>query len=241
MRKQHENMHALVVQQLGARIGSGRLTGAIDLVAVANEFQVSRLLVREGLRTLAAKGLVQARPRLGTYVTPVERWSLLDEQVIQWRAAGPRRFAQMKDALELRQRLEPLGARLNARHPRPDVVEDLRAAVRGLELAIEEHDRPSMVVADTRFHVLLFTGGENEMLAQLGGTVHACLCVPDLQHLASFSTESVRRHLALVNLVAAGDERGAEEAAADLVAVAARLFISAARRIQETSRASLAS
>lgn len=232
MRKKPLSMHARVVAQLGARIGSGQLTGAIDPVAIAKEFQVSRLLVREGLRTLAAKGMVQARPRLGTHVTPVERWSILDEQVIQWRAVGPQRFTQMENALELRQRLEPLGARLNARHRRPDVIADLRAAVNGLELAIGKRDRQAMVDADRRFHTLLFTGSENEMLARLGGTVHACLCIPDLQHLASFSAKSVRRHNALVDLIATGDEEAAETAAADLVAVAANLFISAAREIQ---------
>lgn len=232
MQKKPLSMHARVVQQLGARIGSGRLTGVIDPVAIAKEFQVSRLLVREGLRTLAAKGMVRARPRLGTQVTPVEQWSLLDEQVIQWRAAGPRRFAQMADALELRQRLEPLGARLNARHRDPEIIGTLRAAVDGLAQAIGDHDRQAMVEADTRFHTLLFTGSRNEMLAQLGGTVHACLCVPDLAHLASFSAKSVHRHHALVDLIAVGDEGAAEAAADDLVAVAAKLFISAARQIQ---------
>jgi DNA-binding FadR family transcriptional regulator len=47
-------------------------------------FGVGRGVVREVVKTLAAKGLVNVRPRHGTHVLPRNQWSLLDRDVLGW-------------------------------------------------------------------------------------------------------------------------------------------------------------
>ena len=47
-------------------------------------FGVGRGVVREVIKTLAAKGLVSVRPRHGTHVLPRYEWSLLDRDVLSW-------------------------------------------------------------------------------------------------------------------------------------------------------------
>src|SRR5712692_11571250 len=47
-------------------------------------FGVGRGVVREAIKTLAAKGLVSVRPRYGTHVLPRRDWSLLDRDVLNW-------------------------------------------------------------------------------------------------------------------------------------------------------------
>ncbi|CAM5383101.1 Vitamin B12 import ATP-binding protein BtuD [Streptomyces alboniger] len=56
---------------------------------IGQRFEVSRTVVRESLRVLEAKGLVSARPNVGTRVRPVSDWNLLDPDIIEWRAFGP--------------------------------------------------------------------------------------------------------------------------------------------------------
>lgn len=52
---------------------------------IVEELGVSRTVVREAVRTLVAKGMLRTRRRLGTEVTPIDSWSLLDRSVVAWR------------------------------------------------------------------------------------------------------------------------------------------------------------
>jgi hypothetical protein len=51
------------------------LDGEID---ASDRLEVSRTAYREAVRILAAKGLVESRPKVGTRVSLPERWHLLD-------------------------------------------------------------------------------------------------------------------------------------------------------------------
>ena len=51
---------------------------------------MSRTVVREAIKVLAAKGLVESRPKVGTFVRPRRDWNLLDPDVLAWQIeAGP--------------------------------------------------------------------------------------------------------------------------------------------------------
>lgn len=229
-------MHGLVVEWLGSRIASGQLSGVLDLDHIARRFHVSRSLVRECLRTLAAKGMVLARQRTGTRVTDPEQWSLLDEQVIRWRAAGPYRFVQMQESLQVRQRLEPLAARLMATNRSEDQLQRLEQATERIARAISLKSGPAMIEADTAFHRELYLASGNTMLGCLAGTVHACLRVPDFQDYREFSSDTVDRHQRLTDRIAAGDADGAEEAAEHLMSLTTTLFLAAYERVLEQLR-----
>ncbi|MFE7514047.1 FadR/GntR family transcriptional regulator, partial [Streptomyces sp. NPDC057540] len=120
-------LHGQLVQQLGQMIVSGDLGADRPLVPeeIGQRFEVSRTVVRESLRVLEAKGLVSARPNVGTRVRPVSDWNLLDPDIIEWRAFGPQRDDQRRELNELRWTIEPLAARLAAGHGREDVQQRL--------------------------------------------------------------------------------------------------------------------
>ncbi|WP_165821296.1 FadR/GntR family transcriptional regulator [Nocardioides gansuensis] len=224
-------MHGRLVEMLGAGIALGHVHGTLDPDRIARHFCVSRSVVREALRTLAAKGMVVARQRTGTRVTDPSQWATLDEQVIRWRAAGAERFTQMQDSLDIRSRLEPLAARRMAERGHPAAIEELVAAARMIELATRTKDGPGMLVADTAFHRALFMGSGNAMLAKLAGTVHACLRVPDFQQFQRFSAGTAQRHHQLAQAVAAGLPDEAERVAADVIAITVELFTDAHRQL----------
>src|SRR5688572_22937083 len=79
--------HAHIVDSLGRDIVSGAvpsgetLPGDSELMA---RFGVSRTVLREALKTLAAKGLIVPRARIGTRVTSRESWSLFDPDILNW-------------------------------------------------------------------------------------------------------------------------------------------------------------
>jgi DNA-binding transcriptional ArsR family regulator len=83
-RPAYRGIHGSVVAHLGERIVRGDIAPGelLDPLQIEHELGVSRTVVREALRVLTAKGLVDARPKRGTYVLAREHWSLLDVEVL---------------------------------------------------------------------------------------------------------------------------------------------------------------
>ncbi|WP_244468774.1 FadR/GntR family transcriptional regulator [Devosia limi] len=104
------NLHSHVLWQLGEAIVSGRYPETSILPAdneLLTEFGVSRTVLREVLKTLAAKGLIEARARIGTRVLPRGRWNLFDGDVLAWHfEQGPdvqflRSLAEVRIGIEI--------------------------------------------------------------------------------------------------------------------------------------------
>ena len=172
-------LHGQLVQQLGQMIVSGDLGADRPLVPeeIGQRFEVSRTVVRESLRVLEAKGLVSARPNVGTRVRPVSDWNLLDPDIIEWRAFGPQRDDQRRELLELRWTIEPLAARLAAGHGREDIQQRLADMAEIMAHAATQGDTLTFGRADVEFHTLLLQVAGNRMLEHLSGIVSSALHV----------------------------------------------------------------
>src|SRR5215468_11184982 len=80
-------LHGTIARKLGISIVSGRLQSGDLLdgeIASSEQLAVSRTAYREAVRILAAKGLVDARPKVGTRIRPQSDWRLLDPDVLNW-------------------------------------------------------------------------------------------------------------------------------------------------------------
>ncbi|HEY0807729.1 MAG TPA: FCD domain-containing protein, partial [Pseudonocardiaceae bacterium] len=129
----------------------------------------SRGAVREAVKALAAKGLVEPRPRIGTIVLPRYKWNLMDRAVVDWHGrSADTQF--LHDLLELRLMVEPVAARFAAE--RANAVQ-----VRGLEVAyagMAEHAdalpaaEDAFVAADLEFHLTILRASGNQLVEQLG-------------------------------------------------------------------------
>ncbi|MFF9478272.1 FadR/GntR family transcriptional regulator [Streptomyces sp. NPDC014733] len=215
-------LHGQLVQQLGQMIVSGDLGADRPLVPeeIGQRFEVSRTVVRESLRVLEAKGLVSARPNVGTRVRPVSDWNLLDPDIIEWRAYGPQRDAQRRELCELRWTIEPLAARLAAGQGREDVQQRLADMVDVMGHAAAQGDTMNFARADTEFHALLLQLAGNRMLDHLSGIVSSAL------HVSGGTSggcerpaeTSVGQHMRIVDAIAAGDAAAAESAVRQLLA-----------------------
>src|ERR1700712_2993250 len=102
-------VHGQTVEVLAQRILTGQVSEGetLDLTALQGEFDVSLTVLREALRVLAAKGLVDARPKRGTFVRPRGDWSLLDADVLRWHFARSQVPGLFDDLHELRTIVEP--------------------------------------------------------------------------------------------------------------------------------------
>ncbi|NYI03117.1 DNA-binding FadR family transcriptional regulator [Allostreptomyces psammosilenae] len=211
------------MQQLGQMIVAGELGAERPLVPeeIGQRFEVSRTVVRESLRVLEAKGLVSARPNVGTRVRPVGDWNLLDPDIIEWRACGPQREDQRRELFELRWAFEPLAARLAAGHGREDVQQRMVDMVEIMGQAVAHHDAITYARADAELHALLLHAGGNRMLEHLAVIVASALHVSGGQVTGCDrpSEAALGLHARVVEALGAGDGTAAEAAMRALLTV----------------------
>lgn len=206
-------LHGRVVRAVGQRIIRGDLSpgDGIDVEALELEFQVSRTVVRESLRVLAAKGLVDARPRRGTFVRPRSDWSLLDPDLLHWRYEGRVDERFLDNLAEVRLIVEPAGARLAALRCDPTDLATLTEAMEGMRRAGE--DGAAVIASDVVFHRALLGSSHNELLERMEVVIEVGMQALDRMVCREENfRNSLPGHQAVLDAVTAGDPDHAEAA-----------------------------
>lgn len=219
-RVQREIVRAIAGDILSGRYpAGGALPRENDLCA---EHGVSRTVIREVLKVLEAKGLVDCRPRVGTTVRAADDWNILDAQVIEW--LGPRlaETGLIRAILETRRSIEPMAAELAAGRASLQEIADLEAAWRAMAEAGTDIDRFSD--ADLAFHQQLLIASHNRVFRQFGALMQAAL-----KFVLTASNESVddlriavEKHGHLVEALRMRDGASAHQAALALIDQAER-------------------
>ncbi|MEU0156120.1 FadR/GntR family transcriptional regulator [Micromonospora fulviviridis] len=228
-------VHGEVVEIIGHRIVSGALPegSTLNVNALEQELDVSLTVVREALKVLGAKGLVDARQKRGTFVQPRRYWHLLDADVIRWRFVDgvDHRFLAQLD--EVREIIEPAGARLAAERRTEADLAQLEGALKAMATA----DAPELVVsADLAFHRALLVAAHNDLLEQMEVVLETGLAKRDrVVHAAGHIDDPIPSHAAVVAAVRDGNPEAAEHAVRDLLEKA-RVDSHRAMATRETGR-----
>jgi len=198
------NLHARIVGELGRLIVEGALGEGQPLVPeeLGRRFSASRTVVRVALRVRESKGMVAARPRVGTWTLPPEAWDAIDPDVIAWRVGGPGGREHLRELLELRLAIEPQAARMATRHRRPDELSAMAAAYAQMADAA---DPAAFRAADTQFHAALIRASGNTLITQLQVPVVAAL-------QAQAEPIELVAHSRVLTLILAKNADGAESA-----------------------------
>jgi DNA-binding FadR family transcriptional regulator len=208
-----------VSEAIGRRIVSGALAegATLDVEGVESDFGVSRTVVREAVKVLTAKGLLDARPKTGTYVLPRSSWNLLDADVMAWRGEiglTPEFVAELD---ELRRMVEPWAARRAASQRTQVDIADLSAAIERMTEAFDSRlsengsSLSAHVQADLDFHTALLRATGNELVAHMDAMLRPVLdfrdsLIPEVEQ----STDFLDAHRAVYDAVVAGDPDIAE-------------------------------
>ena len=218
--RSRHGLHRHAVDVLGKRIAGGELPAGATLpneTDLGGELGVSRTVVREAVKVLAAKGLVVTRPRTGTRVEPRCRWDIVDHDVLDWVVAtGPgRRF--YGDLFEVRSILEPRAAALAAVRRSDAEAEELRSLYRRLGLAA---DLETYIEADLPFHAAILKASHNELLMGLSSTLEVALRagLRITSRTEAGPASSLLLHQAVAEAITAGNAREAETAMQALIA-----------------------
>jgi DNA-binding FadR family transcriptional regulator len=158
------NLATALTAELGGRIVRGEYPPGATLPpepALCEAFSVSRTVVREAVKLLQAKGLVQIRQGLGTTVSSPLTWNLLDEMVLSASIAEPDGLSVLDDLVVTRRILEADMANVAARDAEADVIEQLRVLVDRMdELVADSHGYADH---DRAFHDLIMQTSGNRL------------------------------------------------------------------------------
>ncbi len=212
--------HARVVHTLGAAIVRGEL-GPGAAVPTEDEL-VSRLAVgrsalREGVKVLAGKGLLETRTSAGTRVRPREAWNLLDPDVLRWRYQPPASPADIAALADLRVALEPGAARLAAEHASAAQRGAVAAAMTRLWATVGEPDE--FIEADLAFHRAVFAACGNDLLLYIHDVVGVALGAirPLHTHSVARGRATLPAHQQVAEAIGRGHHRKAEAAMREIV------------------------
>jgi GntR family transcriptional regulator, galactonate operon transcriptional repressor len=211
-------VHGQTVEVIAQRILAGQLPegSTLDLNALQDEFDVSLTALREALKVLAAKGMVDARPKRGTFVRPRADWSLLDGDVLRWQFARQAQPTLFADLHELRTIVEPGAASLAAVRATPDDVAALDAALDAMAAA--GTDTSAAVAADLAFHRALLAATHNELLVRMEVLIETGLAERDrMVHGTQHSDDPVPTHRPVVEAIRAGDPSSAADGVRSLL------------------------
>ena len=152
-----------VVDALLRRVVAGTYPAGESLPAedaLAEDFSVSRLTVREATKVLVARGILMSRQGSGTYVVDPSGWTDLAGLVALERRRRDARELGLA-LLEVRRMLEVGSAGLAAARRTPRQLEAMSAAVDCLRIAHGRDDVEAAAEADLAFHDLVIHAAGN--------------------------------------------------------------------------------
>lgn len=228
-KKMSPSLSIQVARELGRRIVAGSFeSGSLieDENALAERFQVSRVVVRDAVKILVGKGLLDVRRGIGTKVRPRNEWTLLDDDVLAWHITATPRLDFISQLMDIRLAFEPKASRWAAeRATKEDILEIEKACERMEE---ESGSIEKFVVSDALFHKAVLHAAHNEFLTAMEGVIYSALLVSvritnkDPRN----NSDSVAFHREVCDAIARGDGDKAEK-------LTEKLLRDAIRRLKE--------
>jgi len=174
-------MSVQVARILGMRIVGGEYRPG-DLLPVEADLcaaiGVSRTTVREGVKMLASKRLIEISPKTGTRVLPFADWNLLDRDVLAWRLLAQFDTKIVQDIFEMRLCIEPRASALAAQQGSEDGLRAIERRYQDVRETLEQGgDMRLAAQADLEFHMTIINTSQNGMFITIGGAVKAALRV----------------------------------------------------------------
>jgi GntR family transcriptional regulator, transcriptional repressor for pyruvate dehydrogenase complex len=183
-------LYEQIVQQVEESIVKGALKPGDQLPPereLAQQFGVSRTAVREAVKALREKGLVEAYPGRGTFITDGTSYAIrqsLDHMLKIGQSEGSGYL------VEVREILEPEIAALAATRADGDHLAAMREAIAVMDGALQDSD--AFIEADLDFHLVLAEAAANPLILTLIDSIVGLL----------------REHRSRSFLVKGGPERG---------------------------------
>ena len=190
-------------------------------------YRASRTILREAVKMLAAKGLLQTRQRKGTVVQPEAAWNLLDPDVLSWLLEREFAIDLLIEFTEMRLAIEPRAAALAAQSASGAQRRAIAAAIERMYAAEDGKDDP--LESDIAFHVAVLEASNNRFIQQLTGLAETTLrfSIRRTNAYKGVTRASAADHNRVAELIMKGEAGRAQSARFELIHGALDLLLAA--------------
>lgn len=211
-------LHEEVGRQIARRIVLGDFPVGSNLPAESEliaRFGVSRMVIREALRSLEECGMIAVRHGRRTIVAPQEEWDVLNRIVLATYRDEGLLEPLLRDSLRVRRLIEPAIAAEAAEKATPELLVALAAS---LERQAATLDTPDLFLEeDINFHNLLVSATGNRILARMLAAIRDLLHISRevTNQLPNALTGAIRSHQRIYDEVRSRDPERAHRAMLD--------------------------
>lgn len=218
-----ESLHMRVTRTLGRRVV--RADHEATPIAFPNEGElcaqlgVSRTILREALKVLADKGMVEVRPRSGMRSLPRSSWNVLDPDILAWQSEESPNAQFLRDLCEILLALEPTAAGFAAVRATADDIADIDAAFER-RLATADANLDEFIEVELRLHRTIISASHNRLFRHLSDVIHEPFRVALFHTMRSAAVRTLETsaYQALVDAIRGRDPLAARGAADRVVA-----------------------
>ena len=133
-----------------------------DEASMLARYDITRTALREAYSQLTAKGMIVAKPKVGTSVTSPIFWNMLDPDVLLWHLEAKPLEDIAMSLHPLRRMIEPGAAALAAQLRTADELARLERAYEQMKSA--GLDAEALIAADLRFHLEILSATHNPFI-----------------------------------------------------------------------------
>jgi GntR family galactonate operon transcriptional repressor len=169
------NLHERVTRKLALHlIEAERRSGEVvfpNEADLCKQLGVSRSILREAVKVLENKGLIEVRPRSGTRSKPRSEWHLLDPDVLGWQAETQMDPRLLRDLCEVRLAIEPTAAGFAAVRATADEITFIESCLEQWEGLAKTRDPEEAIRLNLQFHDAVVKASHNPLFQQLNASI----------------------------------------------------------------------
>ena len=171
----NDSLHERVTRALALQVIEAERNR--QLLAFPNESElcrqlgVSRSILREAVKVLEDKGMVQVRPRSGTRSLPRAQWNQLDADILAWQSSLKPDPQFLHDLCEVRLAIEPVAAGFAALRASEAEIVAIRECLGRRQQIIAANDLEAAVEANLQYHTAVIVASHNPLFLQLNTTI----------------------------------------------------------------------
>ncbi|PZX03662.1 GntR family transcriptional regulator [Psychrobacillus insolitus] len=226
-----------IVYEIGRKIAGGDIQPGETLPKVediSEQYGVSRTVVREALKGLAARKMIRSNQRSGTVVLQKSNWQLWDLDVITWLSEVEVKDGEFLIQLtEIRLALEPLAASLATQRATEQDISNIKETFLTLEKTVG--NEKEWAKADFYFHQSIYDASHNDLLISMLKLLRKGLIISREKTMSALSLfpepqfeepnlEVLQRHKALHDALVARDTDEAQVRAIEIMVRAKQLL-----------------
>ncbi|MFB3829623.1 MAG: FadR/GntR family transcriptional regulator [Bryobacteraceae bacterium] len=189
---------------------------------LSRQLGVSRTILRESMKVLVDKGMIEMKPRAGTRARPRSEWRLLDPDILAWQAEAYPDARFLRDLCEVRLAIEPTAAGFAAVRAAPGEIRDIEHSLCEREERARTAGRQEIIDLDLRFHIAVVAASHNPLLLQLSRIIRQPfrVALAVTSRFPSTLELGLESHRALLAAIRKHDPMAARRAAEEVVGLA---------------------